>query len=112
MVTARSASRSWITDALFDALPELIPEAVFIEALANNVVDGVPAANGAGVTTKLTAVAPAATVRLPTLQVMILPARLPPPTHPVAVPLVNVAPAGNVSESMTFVASEGPLFWT
>src|SRR4051812_39492619 len=111
MVTARSASRSWITDALLAALPELIPELVFMEALANNVVEGVPAGRAVGLTTKLIVVAPAATVRLPMLQVTFAPTWLRPPGQE-ANPPVTVAPAGSVTFNTTLVASDGPLFCT
>src|SRR3954466_3799455 len=104
MVAARSASRSWMTDAVFEALPELTPETVFIDALAKSVVDAVPAARGAGVTTKLTGTAPAATVRPPMLQVTTVPSWLPPPGQD-ANPPVTFAPAGRFTVSTTLVAS-------
>src|SRR4051812_47945221 len=103
MVTLRSASRSCVvlTKLLLAAPPVLMAEMGFVPraALVVNVALGRAADNAGGVTTKVMTCVPAATVRLPILQVMVVPAKpLPPPQAP-GRPPGRVEPAGTPSVS-------------
>src|SRR4051812_11441893 len=109
----RLMSRSTLVEALpkFVTL-ELMLETgfVFSVALTVTTVEAVEGDSAGGVTTNEMVVAPAATVSVFRLQVIVLPTCETPPGHAPDANPVKTAPAGTFRVSTLFVESEGPAF--